>query len=52
MDELMGEAISFARGLNKDRAIVAKLKNVMHKDILKVMEVDDPAVIKSLNLGA
>ncbi len=52
MDELMGEAISFARGLNKERAIVAKLKDVMHKDILRVMEVDDPAVLKSLHLGS
>ena len=48
MDELMGEAISFARGLNKERAIVAKLKNVLHKDVLKVMEVEDPPAIKSL----
>jgi hypothetical protein len=48
----MGEAISFARGLNKERAIVSKLKDVLHKDILRVMEVDDPAVIKSLHLGS
>jgi enoyl-CoA hydratase/carnithine racemase len=48
MDELTGEAISFAKGLNKERAIVAKLKNVLHKDILTVMEVDDPPALKSL----
>jgi len=48
MDELMSEAISFARGLNKERAIVAKLKNVLHKDVLTVMEVEDPPAIKSL----
>ena len=52
MDELMAEAISFARGLNKERAIVAKLKDVMHKDILKVMEVDDPAAIQALQRGS
>jgi enoyl-CoA hydratase/carnithine racemase len=52
MDELMGEAISFAKGLNKERSIVTKLKNVMHKDILKVMEVDDPAAFKTLYLGS
>jgi enoyl-CoA hydratase/carnithine racemase len=51
MDELMSEAISFAKGLNKGRPIVTKLKNVMHKDILRVMEVDDPAALKSLFLG-
>jgi len=48
MDELMSEALSFAKGLNKERAIVTKIKNVMHKDILNVMEVDDPAALKSL----
>jgi enoyl-CoA hydratase/carnithine racemase len=48
MDELMGEAVSFAKGLNKERKIVAKLKNVLHKDILTVMEVDDPPAIKAL----
>jgi enoyl-CoA hydratase/carnithine racemase len=52
MDELMAEAISFARGLNKERSIVGKLKNVLHKDILTVMEVDDPAALKSLYLGS
>ncbi len=48
LEELMGEAISFAKGLNKERAIVAKLKNVLYKDILAVMEVDDPPAIKAL----
>jgi len=48
MDKLMGEAVSFAKGLNKQRAIVGKLKSVLHKDILTVMEVDDPPAIKSL----
>ena len=48
MDELMSEAISFAKGLNKERPIVTKLKNVMHKDILRIMEVEDPFALKSL----
>jgi enoyl-CoA hydratase/carnithine racemase len=52
MDELMGEAISFARGLNKERAIVTKLKDVMHKDILRVMEIDDPVALKSPHFGS
>ena len=47
MDELMGEAMSFAKGLNKERSIVARLKNGMHKDILRIMEVEDPAALKS-----
>jgi enoyl-CoA hydratase/carnithine racemase len=48
MDELMNEAISFAKGLNKERPIVTKLKNVMHKDILRIIEVEDPVALKSL----
>lgn len=51
MDELMSEAVSFAKGLNKERPIVSKLKNVMHKDILSVMEVDDPVALRSLDFG-
>jgi enoyl-CoA hydratase/carnithine racemase len=47
MDELTSEAISFARGLNKERPIVARLKNVMHRDILRIMEVEDPVALKS-----
>jgi len=47
MDELMGEAMSFAKGLNKERPIVAKLKNGMHKGILEVMDVEDPVALKS-----
>ena len=50
MDELVDEAMSFAKGLNKKRAIITKLKNVLYMDILKVTEVDDPAALKSLNL--
>jgi len=48
MDELMSETMSFAKGLNKERPIVTKLKSVMHKDILRIMEVEDPVALKSL----
>jgi enoyl-CoA hydratase/carnithine racemase len=47
MEELVSEAMSFAKGLNKERPIVAKLKSVMHSDILRIMEVDDPVALKS-----
>lgn len=47
MDELVSEAMSFAKGLNKERPIVTKLKSVMHKDILRIMEVEDPVALKS-----
>ncbi|MDH4068509.1 MAG: enoyl-CoA hydratase/isomerase family protein [Dehalococcoidia bacterium] len=51
VDELVSEAISFAKRLNKERPIVGKLKSVMHKDILRIMEVDDAAALKSLDFG-
>ena len=47
MDELMSEAMSFAKGLNKERPIVTRLKNVMHRDILRIMEIEDPVALKS-----
>jgi enoyl-CoA hydratase/carnithine racemase len=50
-DELMSDAISFAKRLNKERPIVGKLKSVMHKDILRIMEVEDPAALKSMDFG-
>jgi enoyl-CoA hydratase/carnithine racemase len=51
IDELMSEAMSFAKGLNKQRPIVGKLKKVMHGDILRIMEVEDPVALQSLNFG-
>lgn len=47
MDELMSEATTFAKGLNKERPIVTKLKNVMHSNILRIMEAEDPVALKS-----
>ena len=47
IDELMSEAISLAKGQNKERAIVTKLKDVMNRDILRIMEVEDPVALKS-----
>ena len=47
MEELVGQATSFAKGLNKERSIVTKLKSVMHKDILRIMEAEDPVALKS-----
>ena len=50
MDELVDEAMSFAKGLNKKREIITQLKDVLYMDILKVTEADDPAALESLNL--
>lgn len=45
LDEIMDEAVSFARGLNKDRKVVARLKQVLHADIVRIMETEDPPII-------
>lgn len=49
-DELLKEALAFARTYKKKRGIFGELKKRMHKDIIKVMETDDKEQIESLNL--
>jgi len=47
IDELMNEVLSFAKGLNKRREIIAEMKKRMYKDIVHAFDVDDPPVIES-----
>ena len=47
VDGLMDAVMDFARSLNKDRAIVAELKLRLHRDILRVMDTEDPPYIAS-----
>jgi enoyl-CoA hydratase/carnithine racemase len=47
IDDLMNEAISFAKGLNKRRGVIAEMKRRMYKDIVHVIEKEDPPVIES-----
>lgn len=47
IDDLMDEAVSFAKGLNKRREIIAEMKKRMYKDIVHAFDVDDPPVIES-----
>ncbi len=46
-DDLMKEALSFAKGINKQRDIYAKMKQEMNKNVIHVMDVEDPPVIES-----
>jgi enoyl-CoA hydratase/carnithine racemase len=46
-DALMDEALSFAKGLNKRREIMAEMKKRMYKDIVHSIEVEDPPLIES-----
>ena len=47
IDDLMDEAVSFAKGLNKRREIIAEMKRRMYKDIVHAFDVEDPPVIES-----
>ena len=47
IDDLMNEVLSFAKGLNKRREIIAEMKKRMYKDIVHAFDVDDPPVIES-----
>jgi enoyl-CoA hydratase/carnithine racemase len=47
IDDLMNEAISFAKVLNKRREVIAEMKKRMYKDIVHAIEKEDPPVIES-----
>lgn len=47
-EELMKESLAFARGFNKKRPIFGELKKRMNKNIVDLMEKEDPFYIDSL----
>jgi len=47
IDDLMNEALSFAKTLNKRREVIAEMKKRMYKDIVHSIDVEDPQVIES-----
>ena len=47
IDDLMSEALSFAKSLTKRRAVIGEMKKRMHKDIVHIIDVEDPPVIES-----
>ncbi|MBT3388199.1 MAG: enoyl-CoA hydratase/isomerase family protein [Desulfobacula sp.] len=49
-EELIEDALAFAKTFMKKRGIFGELKKRMHKDIITVMEIDDKKQIESLNL--
>lgn len=46
-DDLMNEALSFAKGLNKRREVIAVMKERMYPEIVHAFDVEDPPVIAS-----
>lgn len=51
IDDLMDEALSFAKGLNKGRKIIRAMKEGMYKDIVRVMDEEDPLIIETGKLN-
>ncbi|NOX33660.1 MAG: enoyl-CoA hydratase/isomerase family protein [Deltaproteobacteria bacterium] len=49
-EELLKDALGFAKTFMKKRGIFGELKKRMHKGIIKVMETEDTKLIDSLNL--
>lgn len=47
IDDLMDEALSFAKGLNKRREIISAMKEGMYDDIVHIIDEKDPPVIES-----
>jgi len=47
MQDLMKEAVSFAKGLKKRREVIQVMKQRMYRDIIQVLEVEDPPIIES-----
>lgn len=51
INDLMDEALSFAKGLNKGRKIIRAMKEGMYKDIVRVMDEEDPPIIETGKLN-
>mgnify|MGYP006284991189 FL=1 len=49
-ETLMTEALAFAAAFDKKRGIFRELKQRMHRDLIQVMEEQDPVYIDALNL--
>lgn len=47
MEELMDDALGFAKALNKKRTTVSFIKAELNKDVIYAMEHEDPPVIES-----
>jgi enoyl-CoA hydratase/carnithine racemase len=50
---LMDEALAFAKGLNKERGIIAEMKARLNRDIIHAIDVEDVPFIESgrYNIG-
>jgi len=47
IEDLMTEAITFAKAQDKRRIVVSELKKILYKDVLRAIEEEDPPLIES-----
>ena len=47
VDDLMNDALSYAKSLNKKRAIIADMKKKLYKEIIHTIDVEDASLIES-----
>jgi enoyl-CoA hydratase/carnithine racemase len=50
-DELLPQALAFAKTQNKTREVLKTMKEITFRDILRIMDTDDPGYLKSLKGG-
>ena len=47
VEDLLNEAVSFAKAQNKRRVVVSELKKILYKNILYALDEEDPPLIES-----
>ena len=47
LNDLMNEALTFAKAFNKRREVIGEMKKRMYKDIVHSIDTEDPSVIES-----
>ena len=50
-EELLPQALAFAQTQNKTREVLKTMKEITFRDILRIMDTDDPVYLKSLKGG-
>ncbi len=46
LEDLVGEAIAFAKGVNKRREVILELKKEMNKQVIYALDVEDPQAME------
>ena len=46
-DDLISESVEFAKSLNKRRAVVSEMKQRMYKEVVRILDEEDPPLIDS-----